>query len=444
MPVRLTRSTHPHGHLLGNLNVSGAARYQWPTERACRGRHAGPGTREAGTARWPLLSPRPAGSSRLSTSPSSRSSGWTNSSCRTHPILRHAGLGVFTLDRVGNVRDRLGGAGPSKMWTKQVDAADPVRFRARSRACRCRSRSEVNPTLIYIACSFRGRCARRRGGVAGSRAGAVLSSPSLSFSSHLSIIPVLEQAREGRKRTRSIPFGTPFARGVEVRRVGAVRRVVVLRGAGRRGMMRAWQRRTRELTVSDIRGMKRLRRVAGLLSFLHDAGCDRDKAGNRELHFDDYVLLVLLYLFNPLIDSMRTLQKVADLPEVRRRLGDQTLQPRQLQRELPRLRAGDAPGGGGPAGGGPAAGRAARAAVGPARHAHAGGLDRHRHAVHGGRGDVPAAGRRPALATPGGCICSSTWTTTSRRNGRSPTRATPAGATRRASCGASSRPATPT
>jgi DDE family transposase len=76
-----------------------------------------------------------------------------------------------------------------------------------------------------------------------------------------------------------------------------------------------------ELTVGDIRGMKQLRRVAGLLSFLHDVGCDRDKAGNRELHFDDYVLLVLLYLFNPLIDSMRTLQKVADLPEVRRRLG---------------------------------------------------------------------------------------------------------------------------
>ena len=78
---------------------------------------------------------------------------------------------------------------------------------------------------------------------------------------------------------------------------------------------------TPEITIDDIRGMKQLRRVAGLLSFLHDAGCDRDRAGNRELHFDDYVLLVLLYLFNPLIDSMRTLQKVADLPEVRERLG---------------------------------------------------------------------------------------------------------------------------
>jgi len=76
-----------------------------------------------------------------------------------------------------------------------------------------------------------------------------------------------------------------------------------------------------ELTIDDIRGMRQLRRVAELLSFLHDNGCDRDKAGNRELHFDDYVVLVLLYLFNPLIDSVRTLQKVADLSEVRERLG---------------------------------------------------------------------------------------------------------------------------
>ena len=77
----------------------------------------------------------------------------------------------------------------------------------------------------------------------------------------------------------------------------------------------------RDLTIDDVRGVKRLRRVAGLLSVLHDAGCDRDKAANRELHFDDYVLLVLLYLFNPLIDSMRTLQRVAELPEIQRRLG---------------------------------------------------------------------------------------------------------------------------
>lgn len=76
-----------------------------------------------------------------------------------------------------------------------------------------------------------------------------------------------------------------------------------------------------DLTIGHVRGMKQLRRVAGLLSFLHDSGCDRDRAGNRELHFDDYVLLNLIYLFNPLVDSVRTLQKVAGLPEVRERLG---------------------------------------------------------------------------------------------------------------------------
>jgi hypothetical protein len=76
-----------------------------------------------------------------------------------------------------------------------------------------------------------------------------------------------------------------------------------------------------DLTVDDLRGFKQLRRVAQLLSHLHANGCARDTAGNRELHFDDYVLLILLYLFNPMIDSLRSLQKVAALPEIQKRLG---------------------------------------------------------------------------------------------------------------------------
>ena len=77
----------------------------------------------------------------------------------------------------------------------------------------------------------------------------------------------------------------------------------------------------REIVADDLHGFKQLRRIAGLLSTLHQSGCDRDKAANRELHFDDYVLLILLYLFNPMIDSMRTLQKVSQLPEIQARLG---------------------------------------------------------------------------------------------------------------------------
>jgi hypothetical protein len=73
--------------------------------------------------------------------------------------------------------------------------------------------------------------------------------------------------------------------------------------------------------VAELRGFKQLRRVANLLRGLHDSGCARDAAGNRELHFDDYVILLLLFLFNPMIDSMRELQRVAGLDEVRKKLG---------------------------------------------------------------------------------------------------------------------------
>jgi hypothetical protein len=65
------------------------------------------------------------------------------------------------------------------------------------------------------------------------------------------------------------------------------------------------------VTFHQLRGFKQLEHVAGLLSKLHAIGCTRDKSNNRELHFDDYVLLLLLYLFNPMIDSMRMLQKVS-------------------------------------------------------------------------------------------------------------------------------------
>jgi hypothetical protein len=72
--------------------------------------------------------------------------------------------------------------------------------------------------------------------------------------------------------------------------------------------------------VAKLGHFKQLRKVAGMLSFLHDNGCDRDKAANRELHFDDYVLLMLLWMFNPAIDSMRALQRVASVEEVQKKL----------------------------------------------------------------------------------------------------------------------------
>lgn len=76
-----------------------------------------------------------------------------------------------------------------------------------------------------------------------------------------------------------------------------------------------------EPTDKDVQGLKHLQRLLPLLSQLHEVGCERDRAGNRQLHFDEYCELVLLYLFNPLIKSMRTLQRVSALPKVAKALG---------------------------------------------------------------------------------------------------------------------------
>jgi hypothetical protein len=58
-----------------------------------------------------------------------------------------------------------------------------------------------------------------------------------------------------------------------------------------------------------------------LLAPLHEVGCQRDTAGNRQLHFDEYVTLVLLYLLNPLIDSVHRLQQAAAVKKVAQQLG---------------------------------------------------------------------------------------------------------------------------
>jgi hypothetical protein len=55
----------------------------------------------------------------------------------------------------------------------------------------------------------------------------------------------------------------------------------------------------------DIKALKYFDRLAPVLGRLRDVGCERDRAGNRELHYDQYCLLVLLYLFNPIVRDSR-------------------------------------------------------------------------------------------------------------------------------------------
>lgn len=71
----------------------------------------------------------------------------------------------------------------------------------------------------------------------------------------------------------------------------------------------------------DLTGFKYLDRLLPMLEHLHDVGCRRDRAGNRELHYDQYCLLVLLSLFNPVVRSLRAIQQASTLRKVQKRLG---------------------------------------------------------------------------------------------------------------------------
>jgi IS4 transposase len=71
----------------------------------------------------------------------------------------------------------------------------------------------------------------------------------------------------------------------------------------------------------DIQGLKYLEVLVPLIERLHEVGCQRDKAGNRKLHYDEYCLLVLLFLFNPVVRSLRGLQQASQLKKVQKKLG---------------------------------------------------------------------------------------------------------------------------
>ncbi len=71
----------------------------------------------------------------------------------------------------------------------------------------------------------------------------------------------------------------------------------------------------------DITGLKFFDKLAPLLERLHDDGCERDRAGNRALHYDQYCMLVLLYLFNPIVTSLRGIQQASELKKVQKKLG---------------------------------------------------------------------------------------------------------------------------
>jgi hypothetical protein len=73
----------------------------------------------------------------------------------------------------------------------------------------------------------------------------------------------------------------------------------------------------------DLAGLKYFDKLALLLERSHDDACQRDKAGNRQLLFDQYVMLVSLLLLNSIVSPLRSIVQASDLNKVQRRLGCQ-------------------------------------------------------------------------------------------------------------------------
>jgi hypothetical protein len=75
------------------------------------------------------------------------------------------------------------------------------------------------------------------------------------------------------------------------------------------------------VTEETLQGFKYFRVLGPLFTHLRTVGTERDRAGNRQLFYDQYASLMLLYFFNPVVTSLRGLQQTTMLTKVQERLG---------------------------------------------------------------------------------------------------------------------------
>jgi hypothetical protein len=75
------------------------------------------------------------------------------------------------------------------------------------------------------------------------------------------------------------------------------------------------------VTERDLQGFKYFRLLQPFLDRLHGDATERDRAGNRQLHFDQYASLILLYFFNPILGSLRGIQQASGLAKIQKLLG---------------------------------------------------------------------------------------------------------------------------
>jgi Transposase DDE domain len=75
------------------------------------------------------------------------------------------------------------------------------------------------------------------------------------------------------------------------------------------------------LSTETLQGFKYFRLLGPLFAHLRHVGPARDRAGNRQLFYEQYASLLLLYFFNPVVTSLRGLQQTTTLAKVQERFG---------------------------------------------------------------------------------------------------------------------------
>jgi hypothetical protein len=79
--------------------------------------------------------------------------------------------------------------------------------------------------------------------------------------------------------------------------------------------------RSKEEREAELQGFKFFTHILPLLRKLHFCGAERDKSGNRDLFYDQYVSLLLLYFFNPVVTGLNAIQQSTELEKVQKLLG---------------------------------------------------------------------------------------------------------------------------
>jgi len=89
-------------------------------------------------------------------------------------------------------------------------------------------------------------------------------------------------------------------------------------GATMRGNYTSDEKQPRKkIQEKDITGLKYFDKLAPLLERLHDDACQRDTAGNRRLHFDQYCMLIATNLSRMIHQIVGQHEQTPPVPELR-------------------------------------------------------------------------------------------------------------------------------